>query len=131
VRDDDRCEKRGDRGTVSRPGVKSREPLPLRPSARLKSSCEDSDSAGRLPRRAVDSLGLTGTVSLLHERPARGRDSERAALRAREALLAVLRVGRDTLEKPARLEEEEDALDRDAAEPMLVRPVLPAFRGVA
>jgi hypothetical protein len=131
VRDDDRCEKRGERGTVSRPGVKSREPLPLRPSVRLALSCDDSDSAGRLPRRAVESLGLTGTVSLLHACLLLGRASERAALRASDALLAVLSVGRETLEKPVRLEDDE-ALDCEAAEPMLVRPVLAlALRGVA
>ncbi len=130
VRDDERCEKRGERGTVSRPGVKSREPLPLLPSARLRSSCEASDSAGRLPRLVVDSLGLTGTVSFVHECPAPARASERVALRASEALLAVLSVGRVTLEKPVRLEEDE-ALDCDAAEPILVRPVRPEFRGVA
>lgn len=131
MRDDERCENRGDCGTVSRPGVKSREPLPLLPSVKPELSCDASDSAGRLPRLAVESLGLTGTVSLLHACRALGRASERAALRASEALLAVLSVGRATLERPVRLEDEE-ALDCDAAEPMLVRLVLaPAFRGVA
>jgi hypothetical protein len=131
VRDDDRCEKRGEQGTVSRPGVKSRDPLPLLASVRPELSCDDSDSAGRLPRLAVDSRGLTGTVSLEQVSLAPGRAPERAALRASDALLAVLSVGRATLERPVRLEDDE-ALDCDAADPMLVRLVLAlAFRGVA
>jgi hypothetical protein len=117
----ERFEKRGERGTVRRPGVKRRELLLLCETFVIDNPPETSESAGRLLRRDVDSRGLTGTVSLLQLR----LDEDSAC--TREAFFEVLKRAR----APTPLCEEavlRDSLDCDAALPTLVRRIV--LRGV-